>query len=72
MSYQMPGHSQLCGTCEFWVGEREPNFYGSAVVLPDQSTRGKCFCLSGPHQRADRYSNNSTCGCYRKWLLIQR
>ncbi len=72
MSYQMGGHSQLCATCEFWIGVREPNFYGNAVVLESQSVRGKCFCLSGPHSRADRLSNSSTCSCYKKWLIIQR
>ena len=46
MEYPMPGHSKLCGTCEFWVGPRQPNFYANAVLLSDQSIVGKCYCLA--------------------------
>ena len=72
MSYQMSGNMQLCGTCEYWVGAREPSYFGNAVLLDNQSVKGKCFCLNGPFSRAERFSNSSTCGYYRKWLLIQR
>ncbi len=71
MEYQMHGHIKLCGTCEFWVGPRQPNFYGNAAVLPEQSVKGKCFCLEGPHKRADRFSNHSTCFYYKKWSVLK-
>ncbi len=72
MSYPMSGTQRLCGTCCYWVGPREPNFYGSAVMLDNQSIKGKCFCLNGaPHARAERYSNNSACSCYKRWCVLR-
>ena len=71
MEYPMPGHSILCGTCEFWVGPRQPNFYANAVLLPQQSVVGKCYCLTGPFARADRYSNFTTCQYYKKWSVLK-
>ena len=66
----MSEHSKLCATCEYWMGTRQPNTYGSAVVLPEQSVKGKCWCLNGPHARADRYSNSTTCSRYKKWAVL--
>lgn len=71
MEYQMPGHSKLCGTCDYWVGPRQPNFYSSAVLFPDQGVKGKCWCLTGLHARADRYCNFTTCNCYKKWTVLK-
>lgn len=71
MEYQMAGHSKLCGTCEYWVGSRQPNTFGSAVILDGQSVNGKCFCLNGPHARGDRLSNSTTCNCYKKWAALK-
>ena len=72
MSYQMGGTQRLCATCEYWIGPREPNYFGNMVVLADQSVKGKCFCLGGPHARADRFSNTTTCSRYEKWKVLQR
>ena len=72
MSYQMSSFQNLCATCNFWIGPRMPNTWGNAVILDDQSVKGKCWCLRGPHARADRYSNSSTCHCYQKWAVIQQ
>ena len=71
MLYPMSGHLKLCGTCSYWMGQRQPNFYGNAVMLEGQSVKGKCWCLEGPHKRADRYSNNTTCSCYKKWEVLK-
>ena len=72
MSYQMSGTQRLCATCCYWVGPREPNFYGRAAVLDEQSVKGKCFCLNGgPHARAERYSNSCACSCYKKWCVLR-
>lgn len=71
MEYQMSGYQKLCGTCEFWMGPRQPNFYGSHVVLPDQSVYGKCWCLEGPFKRCDRLSNMSVCQYYKKWSVLK-
>lgn len=72
MSYQMGGAQRLCATCEYWIGRREPNYFGNMVVLDSQSERGKCFCLNGPHVRAERLSNSSVCSRYEKWKVLQR
>ena len=61
MEYKMGGHSKLCATCEYWIGPRQPNEYGSTVILPEQSIKGKCWCLNGPFKRCDRLSNMSVC-----------
>lgn len=71
MEYQMAGHQKLCATCEYWVGTRQPNFYSTHVVLEAQSCKGKCWCLNGPHARAERYSNFTTCQCYKKWSVLK-
>lgn len=71
MSYPMPGHAKLCGTCAYWIGQRQPNFYGNAVMLESQSVKGKCWCLNGPFARADKYSNTTTCSCYKKWEILK-
>ena len=71
MSYQMSGFSKLCGTCCYWVGEREPNYYASAAELPSQSTKGKCYCPNGPFLKGERYSNTCACGNYKKWCVLR-
>ena len=71
MEYQMAGHTKLCGTCEYWSGTRRPNDFGTNVVLENQSVSGKCYCSNGPHARADRFSNYTTCSCYRKWSVLK-
>jgi hypothetical protein len=71
MSYQMNGQLKLCATCEYWMGPREPNFYGNNIILPDQSVKGKCWCLTGPFKRVDRYSNMSVCYCYERWSVLK-
>ena len=71
MEYQMERNRKLCGTCEYWVGPRQPNMYGTSVILPDQSIIGKCWCLNGPHARGERYSNYTTCFCYKKWSVLK-
>ena len=71
MEYKMGGHSKLCATCEFWVGPRQPDTFGGMVILPEQSVYGKCWCLNGPHARADRLSNFTTCSCYKKWGMLR-
>ena len=71
MEYQMGGSQKLCATCEFWAGPRSVNFYGSHVVLPDQSVNGRCMCLNGPHARGERYSNFTTCFSYEKWRVLK-
>ena len=72
MEYQMNGHIKLCATCEYWVGPRQPNFYGNMVVLPQQSIYGKCWCLTGPFKRTDRLSNSSVCNYYQKWSVLKQ
>ena len=71
MEYKMGGHSKLCATCEYWIGPRQPNEYGSTVILREQSIKGKCWCLNGPHARGERYSNSTTCFCYKKWAVLK-
>lgn len=71
MEYQMSGNSKLCATCEYWVGSRQPNTFGSTVILEDQSIKGKCFCLNGPHARTERLSNSTSCFCYKKWATLK-
>ena len=71
MEYKMGGHSKLCATCEYWIGPRQPNEYRSTVILPEQSIKGKCWCLNGPHARGERYSNSTTCFCYKKWAVLK-
>ncbi len=71
MEYQMNGQQNLCATCEFWSGPRQPNYFCSHVVLPDQSIIGKCYCQNAPWMRADRYSNATSCNCYKKWAVLK-
>ena len=71
MEYQMNGHLKLCATCEYWMGPRQPNFYGNMVVLPQDCIKGKCWCLEGPFKRADRFSNSSVCNYYKKWSILR-
>lgn len=71
MSYQMGGCQKLCATCGFWVGPREPNYFANMVVLDNQSIKGKCFCLNGPHARAERLSNSGACSRYEKWQILK-
>ena len=71
VEYQINGQNKLCATCEYWIGPRQPSFYGNAVILESQAVKGKCWCLNGPHPRADRYSNFSFCFCYKKWSALR-
>ena len=71
MEHQMGGHNKLCGTCEYWLGARQPNFYASHVVLAAESINGKCGCLNGPHARGDRLSNYTACNYYKKWAILK-
>ena len=71
MDYRMNGNSKLCGTCEFWTGPRQPDTFGATIILADQHTSGKCWCLNGPHARGERFSNNTTCFCYEKWKVLR-
>ena len=71
MEYKMNGCEKLCATCEYWVGPRQPDFYGSHVVLPDQCVKGKCMCLNAPWARSDRFSNTTTCNNYKKWGVLK-
>ena len=71
MEYRMGSGHKLCATCEYWVGQRQPDFYGNAVLLPDQSIKGKCWCLNGPHARAERLSNTCACFNYKKWAALK-
>lgn len=71
MEYRMGSCQKLCATCEFWIGPRQPNEYATSVILPEQSIKGKCWCLQGPHARAEKYSNSTTCFCYKKWGVLK-
>ncbi len=71
MEYKMAGHRVLCATCEYWMGPRQPDYFGNMVVLPDQAVLGKCWCLGSPLARADRYSNSTTCQNYKKWGILK-
>lgn len=71
MEYQMSGFSNLCGTCEYWVGPRQPNSYASHVILASQSVNGKCMCPNAPWARADKLSNVTACNCYKKWAILK-
>ena len=71
MSYQMGSSQKLCATCGYWIGQREPNFYGSMVVLESQSVRGKCWCLGGPFARAEKFSNTCACSRYERWIVLR-
>ena len=53
------------------MGPRMPNQWGTHVIAESQSIKGKCWCLNGPHARADRYSNNTTCSRYEKWSVLK-
>ena len=67
----MNGHSKLCGTCEYWLGPRQLNFYSTSVILSESNVKGKCWCLTGPFARAERLSNFTTCPCYKKWSVLK-
>ena len=71
MEYKMGGHSKLCATCEYWIGPREPNYYGNMVVIENQSAKGRCWCLNGPYPRADRLNNITACSRYQKWAVLR-
>ena len=71
MEYPMGGNSKLCGTCDYWLGSRQPNFYGTHVVLASQCVNGKCGCLSGIRARMDTFSNTTACNCYKKWAALK-
>ena len=71
VEYRMGGNQSLCATCEFWVGPRQPDYFGSAVILPEQSIYGQCFCLESSMARAQRLSNTCACRHYKKWSLIK-
>ena len=67
----MPGTQRLCATCEYWIGTREPNYFGDRVILDNQSSKGKCWYLNGPFPRSDRPSNMCACSCYEKWKVLR-
>ena len=71
MDYPMGGHQKLCGTCAYWLGAREPNFYGTNVMLESQSVKGKCWCMQSPYARTEKYSNTTTCSYYKKWEVLK-
>lgn len=71
MEYQMNGISKLCGTCEYWVGPRQPNIYGTFVILENQSVSGKCWCLNCPYARSSKLSNTCSCNYYKKWSVLK-
>lgn len=71
MEYKMSGQQKLCATCEYWAGPRQLDFFGGHVVLPNQCVNGKCVCMNGPMARADRFSNNTNCHCYKKWAALK-
>ena len=71
MEYQMNGNSKLCATCDYWVGTRHPNSFGTMVILENQSISGKCWCLKRPHARGDRLSNYTACFNYEKWKVLK-
>lgn len=71
MGYRMGSGQKLCATCEYWMGERHPDFMATGVELENQNVKGKCFCLNGPHARAERYSNFTSCSKYKKWSVLK-
>ena len=71
MEHQMNGCIQLCGTCEYWMGPRSVSCTSTNVVLPRESTEGKCGCTNSPDARMDKRSNTTTCACYRKWAILK-
>ena len=71
MEFSMNGALNLCATCEYWVGPRQPNFYCTHVLLPQESVKGKCFCMESSMARADMYSNSSVCWHYKRWSVLK-
>lgn len=71
MEYPMSGNLKLCSTCEYWAGARQINYYGTHVMLEDQSVKGKCCCFNSPYARGERYSNNSACFNYERWKVLK-
>ena len=71
MAQEYNAYFKNCATCEFWVGPRQPNWISTHVILPDQSVKGKCWCLNGPMARMEKFSNHTTCSCYKKWSVLK-
>lgn len=70
MGYRFGSCLNLCVTCEYWIGPRQPDYFCSGVEVPSQSVMGKCWCKGGPFFRADRMSNTSACTRYKKWEVL--
>ena len=71
MSFNFNSCTKLCVTCNYWMGPRMPNQWANQVIVDEQSVKGKCWCLNGPHARADRYSNTCSCSRYEKWSVLK-
>ena len=67
----MGSGQKLCGTCEYWLGQRQPDYFGGSVILPEQSINGKCGCLNCPFARSERLSNTCACSNYKKWSVLK-
>ena len=63
--------TKLCVTCQYWMGPRMPNQWGTGVIAEAQSIKGKCWNLNGPFARADRLSNFGACSRYEKWSVLK-
>ena len=63
--------AKLCVTCQYWVGARVPNQWCTGVFTETQGIKGKCWCLNGPHARADRLSTFCACSRYEKWSVLK-
>ena len=71
MSQYYNSYTKLCATCNYWMGPRIPNQWGTGITLDSTSIKGKCWCLNGPHARADRLSNYTACSRYEKWAVLK-
>ncbi|MBO4983967.1 MAG: hypothetical protein J6D23_07895 [Clostridia bacterium] len=71
MAQQFGSHMKFCATCNYWVGQRETDTFGSYSKVQDFNAKAKCMCPNGPWRNQPR-GPMSGCSCYERWAVLRR
>ena len=57
----------VCGTCEYWVGERDLRFYGGKLyaVMVEAPPAGRCMAHNNVHMNGG--CSAKSCSAYNQW-----
>ena len=70
-NFTLTNGERYCGTCEYWQGAREIQYYGTRVGFEDVYVSAKCTVPQTGFQMGPNGTNHPACQYYKKWGALK-